>query len=219
MCTGAWIPGQGRRCQESNSGIKQRQLIVNFNEELLGSDAVKVWKTAPDTLQLAMMGLMGCLNATCLMSCGKNVSCVDGCAVMQTPVCRNGWVAKPEGPKGNGYNYAGDTHMVARTGKSLSPLEVQVNHTLWIPVAIDWDAGESSRAPIYRNCQPNARDPKARVCVNGTKIPEASSITAMIPAALPLGCSDSCPDPPVPGQWCVQCVAPLTVTGVRREIS
>jgi hypothetical protein len=38
-------------CQDmqGHMGINQRQITMNFDEEMLGADAVRVWPTAPDT--------------------------------------------------------------------------------------------------------------------------------------------------------------------------
>jgi hypothetical protein len=71
-------------------GFSQRQITINFDEELLGSDAVLVWPTSPDTEGLTMIAMYNCLNGTCIASCEGNATCVESCAVLNTPVCRMG---------------------------------------------------------------------------------------------------------------------------------
>ena len=96
------FPGSGPCPPPVDRGIAQRQITLNFDEELLGDDAVQVWPTSPDTQGLAMMAMYDCLNGTCFSSCGANASCVEGCAVLNSPKCRLGLPVVPLGPAGNG---------------------------------------------------------------------------------------------------------------------
>lgn len=99
------FPGSPDCAARSPQGqIAQRQITLNFDEELLGEDAVQVWPTAPDTEGLAMVTMYNCLNGTCMQTCGSNASCVEGCAVLSSPQCRLGLAVEPEGPAGNGGN-------------------------------------------------------------------------------------------------------------------
>ena len=58
------MPGDDACVHDANPrwmGIAQRQITLNFDEELLGTDAVQVWPTSPDTEGLAMVsGKCGC---------------------------------------------------------------------------------------------------------------------------------------------------------------
>ena len=121
-------PGQPCNVDAAMSRLRTRQITINFNEELLGADAVKVWATTPDTEGLAITTMWNCLNTTCLAACSGNATCAWNCAVLQAPFCQ-GWAATPIGPSGNG-DYP--TQYVAQhfhwlTGLTVSPLEVQVN--------------------------------------------------------------------------------------------
>lgn len=61
----------GRNCSRPSGQIRQRQITLQFNEELLGSDAVRVWPTTPDTDDLAIitMSVPACPPTfTCLFS-------------------------------------------------------------------------------------------------------------------------------------------------------
>lgn len=94
-------PGQPCRPDAAMRSLRTRQITVNFDEELLGADAVKVWPTTPDTEGLAITTLWNCLNGTCIASCGGNETCAWGCAILHAPFC-SGWVSTPIGPAGNG---------------------------------------------------------------------------------------------------------------------
>merc|ERR1711957_918758 len=61
----------------------QRQITLNFDEKLLGMDAVQVWPTMPDTEGLAMVTMYNCLNGTCFSSCGTDSRCVERCAAVR----------------------------------------------------------------------------------------------------------------------------------------
>jgi hypothetical protein len=99
------FPGQAE-CPTTpgHSPIAQRQITLNFDEKLLGDDAVQVWATSPDTEGLAMTTAYNCLNATCFEACGHNASCVEGCAQLKSPQCSLGLAVSPLGPSGNGGN-------------------------------------------------------------------------------------------------------------------
>lgn len=50
------VPGTNpAECHPHGGGIRQRQITLRFDEELLGTDAVRVWPTTPDTEGLAMI--------------------------------------------------------------------------------------------------------------------------------------------------------------------
>jgi hypothetical protein len=168
-----------------------RQLTINFDEDLLRSDAVKVWAEPSVTQTLAQTWYWNCLNATCMQECGRNSTCINthnGCRI-NSFVCSTGFSAPQIGPRGNGYLFFGNQHLVEKTGKPLSPLEVQVNHTIWLPVSINAEGPQDSLTPSHWNCQPNPKDPSVPTCVNGSRGVNWASLTAMVAAALPLGCS------------------------------
>lgn len=150
-----------------------------------------------------------CLNGTCLESCGQNTTCVYTCAVLKLPQC-SGLATTPVGPSGNGLNPAQyqTSHMHYSTGRTVSPLEVQLNGTLWMPAAISFNAGNTQSNPVSSNCKPGQDPP----CVNGSRTAGWSEVTATAPVAIPIGCSDYCR----PGQQnCVNCTSSWLITGVR----
>ena len=129
------FPGEAE-CGGNHGPVwSQRQITVNFDEDLLGTDAVLVWPTSPDTEGLTMISMYNCLNGTCIESCERNATCVETCAVLNTQVCRLGLPVSPLGPKGNGGNptqyQAG--HMFYKTVRlfltSLFPYAQQCMHT------------------------------------------------------------------------------------------
>ena len=212
----------------ANGGINQRQITLNFNEQLLGQDAVKVWATAPDTEGLVMTALYNCLDGPCLNLCRDgNTTCAEQC-VLKKPSC-NGWAATPLGPTGNGFypSQYGANHFRWRTGKAISPLEVELNHSIWMPAAISWNAGNTAGPAINTNCQQDPRNPDVKPCVNWTKVQGWSSVVAQAPVSIPIGCGRGIdarsgtwmPCPPAdelkPGQWCENCTAHFSITGVR----
>lgn len=203
-------------------GIAQRQITLNFDEELLGTDAVQLWPTAPDTEGLAMVTMYNCLNGTCLSACGANSSCVEQCATLKAPQC-NGLAITPLGPDGNGGNptqyNAG--HMHFKTGRIVSPLEVQLNGTIWMPASFSFNAGHGGD-PLHRD---DCIHPE-RPCTNWSRADGWSSVVAQVPVAIPIGCGrgfdrngapQSCPpaDQLRPDEWCENCTAHFLPTGVR----
>ena len=50
------FPGAAE-CNSNSHGGSQRQITINFDEELLGDDAVLVWPTSPDTEGLTMIAM------------------------------------------------------------------------------------------------------------------------------------------------------------------
>lgn len=219
-------PGAGA-CSRLHGDINQRQITLRFDEELLGQDAVRLWPTTPDTEGLTMLAMYNCINGSCISSCGANVSCVDRCARLQTDTCRNGWAATPVGPASNGLNPAqyNSGHERARTGRSVSPLEVQLNGTLWMPAAISFNALHAQEPPVNTGCPPQPAHPGGAPCVNGSRKDGWSSVVAMAPVSIPVGCGDGwdgtawrqCPPPDRlrPGQVCTNCTAHFSITGVR----
>ena len=199
------------------TSINQRQITLNFNEELLGPDAVKVWPTAPDTEGLVMTALYNCLDGACLSECHDgNTTCAEAC-VLRHPRC-SGWAAQPMGPAANGFNPTqyDANHFRWRTGKSVSPLEVELNHSIWMPAAISFNAGNTGAPPLN---------------TNWTKVQGWSSVVAQAPVSvsvsIPIGCGKGIdarsgawmPCPPAsqlnPGEWCENCTAHFRITGVR----
>ena len=55
------FPGAADCNNNHGAELAQRQINLNFDEELLGADAVQVWPTAPDTEGLAMISMYNCL--------------------------------------------------------------------------------------------------------------------------------------------------------------
>ena len=228
QCSPGADPGSQSCLNSKSTGINQRQITLNFNEELLGPDAVKVWATAPDTEGLVMAALYNCLNGTCLTECHDgNTTCAEAC-VLHHPRC-SGWAARPVGPTGNGLNPAqyGANHFRWLTGKSVSPLEVELNHSIWMPAAISFNAGNTQGPPLNTNCHPNPHHPEDKPCVNWTKVQGWSSVVAQAPVSIPIGCGKGIdgrsgtwmPCPPAsqlkPGEWCENCTAHFSITGVR----
>ena len=203
----------GRPCTDDAAmrGLRTRQITVNFDEELLGADAVRVWPTTPDTEGLAITTMWNCLNGTCLDSCGLNRTCAWGCAILKAPFCA-GWAATPIGPAGNG-DYPTQyqaTHFHFSTGRTVSPLEVEVNGSVWMPAPISFNAFNAQGPQIH------AGDCKQGGCTNWTKVDGWSSVVATVPVALPIGCSKQCPPPEqLHGTWCQNCTHDLVITGLR----
>ena len=111
-CPHGFCPGtcpNGRRCSSPGQGFQgepqaQRQITIDFDEALLGSDAVRVWPTVPDTEGLALITMYNCIDGDCLLSCPRgNATCVDACARINSPMCRSGLATQPVGPTGNGF--------------------------------------------------------------------------------------------------------------------
>jgi hypothetical protein len=195
-------------------------------------------------LALATVTLYSCINATCLSSCGHNITCVDLCKVKKSTsnydICKQG-VAPVIGPSGNGFNGAQERMPDAGQGSDtpLSPLEVQYNHTLWMPATINTGTllkcllscarpdsfcclvgfgHQGSGTMLNRDCHESGECPGQHcrpACVNYTKMVGWSSMTADVPTALPLGCQRYCPYPPNPEHDCTNCTANLEITGLR----
>ena len=112
-----------------------------------------------------------------------------------------------------------DNKAIPEAGASpLSPLEVQYNHTLWMPATINTGFGhQGGGLMIETNCQPqNCPGPQCKpACINYTKVPGWNSMTADVPTALPVGCAKNCPYPPDPSRPCTNCTAALEITGLR----
>ena len=215
------FPGQAEcPATPGHSQIAQRQITLNFDEKLLGDDAVQVWPTSPDTEGLAMTTAYNCLNATCFESCGRNASCVEGCAQLKSPGC-TGLAVSPLGPSGNGGNptqYHAQ-HLMFKSGKTISPLEVELNGSLWMPASISFNADHAGADPINRgNC-------KEGTCTNWTRVQGWSSVVGVAPTAIPIGCGEGtnadgypspCPPPEeLNGRWCENCTGHFQITGVR----
>eukprot|EP00040_Diaphanoeca_grandis_P024611 m.135537 g.135537 ORF g.135537 m.135537 type:complete len:835 (+) comp29800_c0_seq1:114-2618(+) len=206
----------GAPCSRGHSQILQRQITLNYDETLLGSDAVRVWPTTPDTEGLTIIAMYNCINGTCLASCSTNTSCVQECAILNAPQCRLGLPSTPFGPAANGFEPSqyDANHFHFATGRVVSPLEVQLNGTLWMPASISWDADHSQSNPINSNCHEGKNGEPA--CVNGSKVDGWSSVYATVPVAIPIGCQHSCPPADeLHGRWCVNCTDYFSVTGVR----
>lgn len=128
--------------------------------------------------------------------------------MLNVPQCK-GLSSSPLGPAGNGYNptrYQA-THMHYQTGRTVSPLEVQLNGTIWMPATISWNVGNTQSDPVSEQC-------KLGECVNGSRVMGWSQVVATAPVAIPIGCREGCP-PPGPGQYCVNCTISWSITGVR----
>ena len=224
-------------------GIPQRQITLNFDEELLRDDAVQVWPTMPDTEGLAMISMFNCLNGTCFSACNRNLTCTRQCALLRAPHC-SGLAVSPLGPNGNGgypTQYDAD-HMHFKTGRIVSPLEVQLNGTIWMPASISFNAGFGGD-PLHRgDCHGNNNDnggggdgddnretssSTTPPCKNWTRVDGWSSVVAQVPVAVPIGCGRgydpktgaplACPsrEDLAPGDWCENCTAQFLPTGVR----
>ena len=115
--------------------------------------------------------------------------------------------------------------MTYKTGRTISPLEVELNHSLWMPASISFNADSAGSDPIHRgNCKQGPTN--APPCKNWTRVTGWSSVVGMAPTAVPIGCgmgSDPAsglprPCPPAEalhGQWCENCTAHFMITGVR----
>lgn len=217
----------------NDHGIEQREIMLDFDETLLGEDAVHVWPTSPDTEGLAMMAMYNCLNGTCITECNKasstngNATCAEGCT-LNTPACRMGLPVIPVGPAGNGGNPTqyNANHLHWRTGRTISPLEVQFNNSIWMPASISFNAGHTQNDPIHRNCHPDPRKPSAKPCKNWTKANGWKTVVGVAPVAVPIGCGgglnqqtgeyqDCPPTDQLNGKWCQNCTARFQITGVR----
>jgi hypothetical protein len=152
-------------------------------------------------------------------SCAGNTTCVAMCIRLDTGPCSVEGVAHYIGGAGNGYNYNGPNHYPIRSGTSLTPLEVEVNNSLWLPVSIN-DKGPQS-APTNWDCQPDPHTGKER-CGNGTRGIGWASVTASVPVRLPIGCTGNPWNLEKSGcvgsrasAHCTNCTHSLGVTGVR----
>ena len=220
MCPpgGVQVGNEVRPCTPNgqwNSRIIQRQITLSYDEQLLGEDAVRVWPTTPDTEGLASLAMFNCINGTCLSSCGSNVTCVNRCARINSATCMNGWASTPVGPAGNGFNPTQyqNNHFDFATARVISPLEVQFNHTLWMPASISFNSGNSQGFQYHRPGDKCWGQP----CKN-SKVDGWSNVIATAPTALPVGCQMQCPTPEqlaATGQWCENCTHTLEITGVR----
>jgi len=208
------IPGFG--CHAQYSQMQQRQITLNFDESLLGDDAVHTWPTNPDTEGMTTIAMYNCINGTCLESCGANLTCVELCAVLNAPHCNLGLASSPIGPKANGDNPTQyDANLFGfKTGKVVSPLEVQLNNTLWMPASISFNAENTQTNPVNKNCHIGRNGEPA--CVNGSKVDGWSSIIATAPVAIPIGCKPQCTAQDLMhGGWCQNCTHYFAITGVR----
>ena len=211
------FPGAAECPQNHRGGIAQRQITINFDETLLGDDAVQVWPTSPDTEGLAMTTAYNCLDGACFRSCGRNASCVEGCVQLKSPGCQ-GLAVSPVGPAGNG---GGPTqyharHLFFKSGRTISPIEVELNGSLWMPASLSFNADHAGADPIQRGTCMKPGDPHSlgRVCTNWTRVQGWSSAVAVAPTAIPIGCGQDinefgypnpCPpvDPENPSEtWC-----------------
>jgi hypothetical protein len=132
------------------------------------------------------------------------------CAKLDSPSCGVESNAPRIGPAGNGYYPTNNGHYLSDTYGShtpLSPLEVEINHTIWAPVLIN--AGGPQSSPQHWNCQPDDH------CVNGSRADGWATVTAMVPAMLPIGCKIDCAPEEVSEWGCRVCTHPIVVTGVR----
>eukprot|EP01052_Picozoa_sp_SAG31_P028339 SAG31_NODE_2726_length_5182_cov_1.523903_6_plen_180_part_00 len=115
--------------------------------------------------------------------------------------------------------------MFFKTGRTLSPLEVQLNETLWMPASISFNADHANSDPMNRGtCK---FDPESGVplCTNWTRVQGWSSVVGIAPTAIPIGCGQGvnsagypnpCPPPEkLNGHWCENCSAHFQITGVR----
>lgn len=114
------------------------------------------------------------------------------------------------------YNMGATSHSPMSGTPTLTPLEVQVNDTLWIPVAIN-DQGPQGM-PTNWNCGYN-KDGTPE-CINGSRAIGWNSVTANVPIRLPLGCVGDPWDLERTGckeghPGCVNCTHSLGITGVR----
>eukprot|EP00041_Stephanoeca_diplocostata_P024485 m.621907 g.621907 ORF g.621907 m.621907 type:complete len:351 (+) comp22538_c0_seq79:129-1181(+) len=182
-------PGIPGSCH-TGGNMNQRQITLNFDETLLGADVVRVWETQPQQNDRVIISMYDCINGTCLESCGHNTTCVELCAIRKTQPCLNGWAATPLGPSQNGDNPAQyDSSLYNfRTHDSVSPLEVQLNGTLWMPASISFNAVHSQGDPLNKNCKFDPRHPDVKPCVNWTKVDGWNSVVAMVPVSIPIGC-------------------------------
>lgn len=205
--------------------INQRQITLKYSEHLLGDDAVRVWPTAHATSSLTMLALYNCLNGTCLTECSEgNSTCAYDCTL------QNGLCNANLNP-----NDSGGSYMRWQSGKSISPLEVEFNHSFWMPAAITFDGNRPQEDPLDRRCltpgstpQDPAANPKP--CKNGlnySRVDGWQSAVAQAPVSLPIGCGSGmdtrtgtwrqCPPQEHlrPGEQCTNCTAHFLITGVR----
>ena len=234
-------------CLSSKStGINQRQITLNSNEELLGPDAVKVWATAPDTEGLVMAALYNCLNGTCLNECPDgNSTCAEACVLRHPRCC--GWAAQPAGPTDSGLTQpqqpAGPTdsglnpaqyganHFRWRTGKSVSPLEVELNHSIWMPSAISFNAGKQHPGSSSQHqLSPESAPPGGHALCQLDQGPRLVFGGGAGPRLDPDWLRQRhrravwdlwMPCPPAsqlkPGEWCENYTAHFSITGVDQE--
>ena len=160
-----------------------RQITVNFREDLLGSDAVRLWDDSQGLRNLAMISMWNCLNTSCIRSCGANATCAGICKFKKGGFgafdpCSTGTVANTLGPAGNGY-YGGSSNRMT-SGPPLSPLEVQYNHTVWMPVSINAQFGHQGGAPFNLGCHPHGEPPHVQpACTNWSRADGWNFMTAV----------------------------------------
>ena len=81
------------------------------------------------------------------------------------------------------------SHMFYSTGRTISPLEVELNGSLWMPASIAYNADNAGADPLHRgSCRPG--ETGARACTNWTRVQGWSSVVGMAPTAIPIGCGD-----------------------------
>jgi hypothetical protein len=231
----------------NNGEMNQREIMFEFDDEMLGDDAVHVWPTAPDTEGLTIMAMYNCLNGTCLTECNSNsnsnsngggggststpnTTCAEAC-ILNSPTCRLGLPVFPIGPSGNGgypTQYEA-SHLQWKTARTVSPLEVQFNNTIWMPASISFNAGHTQNDQVNRNCHPDPAHPSVKPCTNWTKAVGSNTVVGVAPVSIPLGCGDgmdartgrhnSCPPPDqLNGRWCENCAAYFQITGAIRVV-
>ena len=205
----------GGKCGRANTRFPGfRQITVNFREDLMKTDALKLWWSKGTLQELAIITMFNCLNTSCIGSSGGNETAARGCFILNTPVCSQGLAVAQIGPYGNGYNFNANNRLAA-LNKPISPLEVQYNHTVWMPASINYAFGHQGGSPFNLNCKASGTPPHVTpACANYSHPPGWSSMTANVPVRLPLGCQQQC-NPRLPAGACTNCTDYLTVTGVR----
>ena len=80
-----------------------------------------------------------------------------------------------------------------------------------MPAPISFNAFNAAGSKIHSGCKSGPGG-----CTNYSKVDGWQSVTATVPAGLPIGCSPSCPPAEqLHGQWCQNCTHDILITGLR----
>jgi hypothetical protein len=107
------------------------------------------------------------------------------CTIVLTTVTIGGFSGN-----GGGQTQYQANHMYFSTGRTISPLEVELNGSLWMPASIAFNADHAGGDQINRgNCKIDTKSGEP-TCTNWTRVRGWSSVVGIAPTAIPIGCGD-----------------------------